>query len=275
MMQQMKHDKILLVSIVVLLSFNLTLLVFFPETHVLTIYGGNFLSIVTAGLAAFYMFRAVCAFKTFDRIKLSWFLIAASMLLDCVAETGYTVQRLVYNLDMNELFPGAFDYVWLFAYIPYIVGFSLIILGYKKSGLPMGNLKSYSVWVVGFSILILAVSYFLLIPIWNDPSLTGVQRFFYMVFPISDLITVVLAITLLYQVKHFGKGAITTTWLFMISGLMLFNIADLVYSYLTWLDLYESGNVIDVAWNVGYLCIALSGANQYRLIQRIQEGGRK
>lgn len=274
-MQQMKHDKILVVSIVVLLVFNLTLLVFFPETHSLPIYGGSFLSIVTSAFAAIYMFRAVRAFKTFDRVKLSWFLIALTMLLDCIAETGYTVQRLVFNLDMNELFPGAFDYLWLVAYIPTIVGFSLIILGYKRSGLPMGNLRSYSVWVVGFSILILVVSYFLLIPIWNDTTLTSIERFFYMIFPIADLLTVILAITLLYQVKHFGKGAITTTWLLMIVGLVLFTIADLVYSYLTWLDTYELGNVIDVAWNVGYLSIALSGSNQYRLIQRIQKGGRK
>ena len=274
-MQQMKHDKILVVSIVVLLVFNLTLLVFFPETHSLPIYGGSFLSIVTSAFAAIYMFRAVRAFKTFDRVKLSWFLIASTMLLDCIAETGYTVQRLVFNLDMNELFPGAFDYVWLVAYIPSIIGFSLIISGYKKSGLPMGNLKSYSLWIAGFTILILIVSYYLLIPIWNDAALTAIERFFYMIFPIADLLTVVLAITLLYQVKHFGKGAITTTWLFMIVGLMLFTIADLVYSYLTWLDTYELGNVIDVAWNVGYLSIALSGSNQYRLIQRIQKGGRK
>ena len=51
-MQQMKHDKILVVSIVVLLVFNLTLLVFFPETHSLPIYGGSFLSIVTSAFAA-------------------------------------------------------------------------------------------------------------------------------------------------------------------------------------------------------------------------------
>jgi hypothetical protein len=271
----MKHDKILIFSIVALLAFNLTLIGFFPDSHPVKIYGGSFLSIITSAFAAIYLFRTVCVFKSFDRVKLSWLLIAVTLLLDFIAETGYTIQRLVYNLDMNELYPSVFDYVWLLAYAPSIVGFSMIISGYKRSGLPMGNMKSYGLLVFCFSILVFLVAYFLLIPIWNDTSLTALERFFYIVFPIVDLILVVLVITLLYQVKHFGKGAITTTWLFMIAGLILFTFADLIYSYLTWLDTYELGSIVDVAWNVGYLSIALSGSNQYLLIKRIQEGGRK
>jgi hypothetical protein len=48
-------------------------------------------------------------------------------------------------------------------------------------------------------------------------------------------------------------------------------VGDLVYSYLSWEDLYGSGNLIDLAWNFGYLSIALAGLYQTELIKSLNE----
>jgi len=50
-------------------------------------------------------------------------------------------------------------------------------------------------------------------------------------------------------------------------------IADILYSYLSWVGLYGAANAstyIDVAWNAGYLLIGLGGIYQMELIQSCQ-----
>jgi uncharacterized membrane protein YhhN len=65
----------------------------------------------------------------------------------------------------------------------------------------------------------------------------------------------------------FGKGMISRSWKYLSIGLILFTLADLAYSYLSWKDLYGDGNLIDLAWHAGYLIIGLAGLNQRELIK--------
>ena len=68
-----------------------------------------------------------------------------------------------------------------------------------------------------------------------------------------------------------GSPAITTRGFGVAECEQLANlIADLLYSYLSWEDQYGSGNLIDLAWNSGYLMIGLSGLYQKELIESVK-----
>jgi hypothetical protein len=81
---------------------------------------------------------------------------------------------------------------------------------------------------------------------------------------------VIPAAILFYITSLFG-GTITRPWKYLTIGFISFTVADLLFSYLSWQDAYGSGNLIDVAWHLGYLIIGLSALYQRELIESINE----
>lgn len=170
----------------------------------------------------------------------------------------------------NEVFPTLADYIWCAAYVPLFAGLLVMFMGYKKSGFPLGNIKIYS--ILAPVIMLSVVIYFLLVPIINDAETPTVQKIFYLFYPIGDLFIVVPTMILMYITSLFGKGVISRPWKYLAVGFAFFTVADLLYSYLSWEGKYQTGNIIDVAWNTGYLLIGLSGLYQVELIESIEGG---
>ena len=113
------------------------------------------------------------------------------------------------------------------------------------------------------------LGYFLLIPIAQDPETNLLAKVFYFYYPIADLLVVVPAAILMYITSLFGRSLISMPWRMMALGFLLFTIADMLYSYLGWNDVYGNGNLIDVLWHSGYLFIGLSGLYQKELLDSI------
>jgi len=195
-------------------------------------------------------------------------------LLNFFAETTYGALDIVFGVDVNEVYPTIADYIWCTAYIPLFAGLVIMFTGYRKTGFPMGNIKVYSILAPLMLVILSAVVYFLLIPIINDGETKPIEKVFYLFYPIGDLFIVIPTVILMYITSLFGKGIISRPWKYLAISFAFFTVADLLYSYLSWLDKYESGNIIDIAWNVGYLLIGLSGLYQIELIESI-EGGAK
>jgi uncharacterized membrane protein YhhN len=78
----------------------------------------------------------------------------------------------------------------------------------------------------------------------------------------------------MYITSLFGKGIISKPWKYLAFGFICFTLADLIYSYLSWQEKYDIGNPIDIAWNMGYLLIGLSGLYQWELIDSINGGSK-
>jgi uncharacterized membrane protein YhhN len=75
----------------------------------------------------------------------------------------------------------------------------------------------------------------------------------------------------MYITNLFGGGTISRPWKYLAFGFILFTIADLLYSYLGWQDLYGNGNLIDLAWHAGYLFIGLAGLYQRELVDSLKK----
>jgi hypothetical protein len=267
----MKNFKRLSFFSVVFILLNIIAYLFIPKNSQLLLYISDLLPVLTSGIAVAFLLKAFIAFKTCDSAKIAWLLILFGMVLNFLAESVYAFYELVLAIDMNELYPSLADYIWSLAYLPLIIGFAIVIHEYRKSDLPMGNVKSYSFVIAGLILLVVIVGYFLISPIVRDSEIDNTAKFFYIIYPVADLILVILIISLRYMVQHLGDGNISDIWRLMIIGFISMTLADLLYSYLSWMNMYDSGNFIDIAWNAGYLFIALAAVKQRQLIRFIRK----
>jgi hypothetical protein len=85
-------------------------------------------------------------------------------------------------------------------------------------------------------------------------------------------LVVIMASLILYITSLFRNGIITKPWRYMALAFFFFTISDLLFSYLSWLDKYGNGNLIDVGWNLGYLLAGLAGVYQITLLNSMKEG---
>ena len=268
----MKKTKNLWYFIGILVLFNLVMyLTKWGGEKVLT-FVSDLLPVLCSLVSSVSLFSAFRKFKGFDAAKTAWFMIFIGITLDFIAETTYAALELVFSVDVNEVFPTIADYFWCVAYLPLFIGLIIMFLGYRRSGLPLGRVKLYGILSPVVLVLLSVVIYFLLIPIIKDPETETIAKIFYLYYPIGDLFLVIPTLILMYISSLFGKGTISKPWKYLAFGFISITIADLLYSYLGWLELYGSGNPIDIGWNVGYLLIGLSGLYQMQLMESIEGG---
>jgi hypothetical protein len=236
------------------------------------LYVSDLLPVICSFVSSISLFLAFRAFKEWDLAKTAWLMIFTGITLSFLAESTYAALEIIFSVDVNAITPTIADYIWCAGYIPMFIGLIIMYVGYKKSGFLMGKTKLYTILSPIILILFSAVVYYLLIPIIKDTETKTITKFFYLFYPIGDLFLVLPTLVLMYITSLFGKGIISKPWKYLALGFICFTVADLIYSYLSWLDIYKSGNIIDVAWNVGYLLIGLSGLYQMELIESINGG---
>jgi hypothetical protein len=261
----MKKTKLLwiLTGFILLVNF----IVYMAAGNQVLLYVSDLLPVLCSLIAIYGVYCAYKGFKTFDFVKVAWLLILAGLILDFFAESIYGILEIGFSMDMNNTFPSLADYFWCSGYIAYFLGLILMFNGYRKSGFPMGNIKVYAFLSLLFTLLSVTVIYFLLIPILNDGETKIISKVFYLYYPISDIITVSMAMILLYIISQFGKGLITMPLKMLALGFFCFSVSDLLYSYLGWKDAYGNGNLIDM----GYLLIGISGLYQKELVDSVKE----
>lgn len=231
----------------------------------------NVFAVVCSFIAVLGLFTAINSFRKFDSTKLCWGLLFIGILFYFFAEAIYAVLEVVLGIDMEVMFPSWADYFWLIGYIPLVIGMAIMIYWYKKSSFPLGNIRFYQLLIFLFIISVIVLFYTLLIPIAKDIQLSLAARFVYIFYPAADLLLLIEAVILIYIISLFGGGIISKPWKYISIGFTLITLADIFYSYLNWHGKYGTGNIIDVAWNLGYLLIGLAGIYQKELMESFRK----
>ncbi len=232
----------------------------------------DLLPVVSSLLALVCLAMAFSAFRTLDFIKVSWILLFTGIFLFFLGESTYAYQEIVLKREINELFPSISDIFWCAGYAPLFLSLAIILGGYGRSGLPMKKTGSLGLVILFFIVLCSAIFYYLLIPLVKDPEPELLTKFFSLFYPIADLALAGAALALMYITGLIGRGSLSVPWKYISLGFILFTVADLAYSYLIYIGRYGNGSFIDIAFNSGYLFIALSAAHQKRVIE--SAGGR-
>ena len=104
--------------------------------------------------------------------------------------------------------------------------------------------------IVGVVVLIISF-YYVLWPILSDTGVGTTTKFLDLIYPVSDLILIFIA---MYVFSIYGEGLMSKAWLLLTGGFVFSGIADTYFSYLTWMELYETNYfAVDLLWAVSYL----------------------
>jgi hypothetical protein len=265
----MKKTKFLWLFTALILLVNL--IIYLTTSDKVLLYFSDLLPVLCSFVAFSCIYLAFKGFKSYDFVKIAWLLILVGTLLDFLAESTYGIMEIGFKVDMNETFPSLADIFWCSSYIAYFLGLFMLFNGYRKSGFPIGNIKMIALLSLLFTILCVTIIYLLLVPIIQDGETKITTKVVSLYYPIGDILTVSMAVILLYFISQFGKGLITMPWKMLAIGFFCFSVSDLLYSYLDWKDLYGSGNLIDLGWHLGYLLIGIAGLYQRELIDSVKE----
>lgn len=270
----MKNSDKLLLFTGVLLFINIFVYISKIGGDQVLMYFSDGLPVICSIISSLCLLSAVKEFRHSDHTRTFWLMFFIGIGLFFIAESIYAILEIAFRMDMNTNFPSIADFFWCGAYIPMFIGLLMMLQGYRNSGFPMGETKMR----IFLSVAILAVSFvvfmFILVPIIKDEETTSVAKFFYLFYPVADILIVIPVILLVYITSLFGRGAVSKPWKFLALGFIGFAVADLLYSYLSWRDLYGNGNLIDLAWNFGYLAIGIAGLKQKELMMSLNESSK-
>lgn len=204
-------------------------------------------------IAASAAFVALCyllrILKLQDSTAKKWVFLTAGVFLFLLGEVSWLVCEVVLGVDP---FPSIADIFWLAGYIPFLIGLIIAIRETRVSLLSARTLFLFM--VIGCVIAVSLV--FLIQPIFKSTEISLVEKLLDLAYPLLDLILIILTLVLLIL---YEKGSLGKPWLIILASFMLFTTADLLFSYFTWMDVYERFPycLIDLFWIAAYLAISL------------------
>jgi hypothetical protein len=218
---------------------------------------------IIAALSAFSQWRRETGEKTTRRV---WLGMATGLFLWAIAEVVWWIYAV---LRQENPYPSTADLFFIAGFIPLLYG---LIVRYRST-LARPSWQQLAL-ISSISILVGAVIHWLIgVPIIQDfdphRMLESVLNILY---PVLDFVLFILVL-LIYSAY---ERDYSLPWRIIAIALAFMSFSDLLFSYLTWNDLYYPGGksnlltgLSDFAYNYAYLTLAF-GIYTYRLVYETQ-----
>jgi hypothetical protein len=182
------------------------------------------------------------------QLRLFWWLLAGACGAWTLGETSWAVYDLVLHEPVQV--PSWADLGYLTG-IPLAVA-ALVCHPAMRGG---GTQKARAVLdglIVATAVLFLSWTV-VLGPLWRSTDLSRLGGLVAIAYPFGD---VVIIFFIVLAIRGMATGDRLELWC-LFGGLLAIALSDSVYTYLTGVKGYESGNLIDTGWFAGYLGISL------------------
>ncbi|MCD6547272.1 MAG: hypothetical protein J7K22_01820 [Nanoarchaeota archaeon] len=204
--------------------------------------------IIIPSIAAYLMYKVINLTKLSSSEGKVWLFLLIGMVLWLVGEAIWFYYETI--LDVYP-FPSVADISFLLGYVFVLIGlfveYNNVVkqIANKKYLLPLFTL------LLSFAILYKILIYPIAISDYEILS-----KIVSLGYPIFDLF---LIFGSLLFVECFRGAKLSKTWMLLLTGFALTAIADIVFSYLDWYELYESFYILsDIPWLLGYAVIAIA-----------------
>ena len=229
---------------------HLILLAFFEdEEWVLAI--GDLLLIVTAGLAAAGLLYA--ARHQEGRSKRAWTVMGVAMIFNTFGELSWAVLEIIFH---QYPFPSVGDFGYLMFYPLFAAGILLLPEVPLSSRERLKILLDAAIVIVSAALIFWV---FLIAPIVASEEALTLELVISAAYPVMDLVLFFALMELLFR-KLDSPGR-TPAFLLAIS-MVLFLIADAIFSIQIQAGVYISGGLLDTVWIASNLMIGLAGVLQ-------------
>ena len=189
------------------------------------------------------------------RLKLGWGAIALAMFAYALGDATWAVLEVGFT---TAPFPSIADGFYL-AYFPIALVGVYFLLDKPGRGELVKRIIDISMIMVA---AILGLSNYLIGPmIKSQTGVVVLAQSILLAYPVGDLVLLAALLMLIYDLPEKQIKA-PVYWLG--AGLLAMIVSDSIYSYQTLLGTYASGDVLDLGWILGTVCIGLAGLAQWR-----------
>ena len=249
-MRNNRYFRIAVILAISIVAAHLAVVAFIEDRETMLSLSDTLLA-MTAGLAAACLLYA--AWHLEGRSRRAWTVLAIAMIFDAFGEGSWAIIEIV--LHKNP-FPSIADAGYLMFYPLFAVG---ILLLPDEPLLPRERLKIFLDAAIVMVSATLVFWVFLIAPIVASTEALTLELVISAAYPIMDLVLFFALMGLLFR-KLYSPGRIPA--LLLALGMVLFLIADAVFSIQTQNGTYLSGGILDTVWITSNLLIGLAGLLQ-------------
>jgi hypothetical protein len=226
------------------------------------LYLGGVTKLAALMLGGLFALRVAARFGVGNASRTAFRLLAAWLLLWALGQACLGWYQWV--LCESTPFPSLADALFVLGYTCLVAGFALLMRAYLGSGLALGSAREY----VRLALLVVMAAgvtgYVVLMPIVRSGG-TPLELALNLAYPAFDLVALVPAALLMRVTFRLRGGAVFRVWALVLSGFLAMALGDVLYAYLTMLDVHAVDPLIDVAFIAGYGLVARGMYEQHLL----------
>lgn len=177
-----------------------------------------------------------------------------------LGETTWGIYEIV--LGVEKPVASVADIFWIIGYPLFFTGLYYV---FKVSSVPL-NKKRF----VALSVVLILVTYYLIglaIPNLIDEKISLVEKVSTAGYVIGDMILLLAVIVI---ITYLFGGKFAKSWNIILLAIFMSTIADIYY--MNFLDVYETGSLIDILWNLDYILLALGFFYHRETIKNVMSG---
>ena len=194
------------------------------------------------------IFCALAGARQTGALRRFWWLLAAAAGAWTIGELTWSSYELILHRDVP---------VPSWADVSYIAGYPLAVAALlSHPAMHRGGTRKIRSALDGLVLAtaLLFLSWTLVLgSLWHDSDLTTLGGLVSIAYPFCDVVLVFFVVLVVRRITGRERVAI---WC-LLGGLLATGLADTTYLYLTQIDAYASGHLVDTAWVAGYLGIGL------------------
>lgn len=200
---------------------------------------------ITAGIASLVISKGYSTSITSKVFQRGFLCLGIALFFTATGDFIYFIY------DVDNTYPSIAD-IFYFPFYPLVIIHLLLNIRFFKYDFPKVLLKEKKdlTWLIAIPSVIF-IFYIML----NYDLSISVETL------LSDYYVAIVAISLslsVYAVKIFKEGALGKPWILLLFGILIFDVADVVYYHLESLNSYDALNPINMLWNIGYMIIFYS-----------------
>jgi hypothetical protein len=231
-------------------------------TATVRLYVGGVCKLSALVLGAYYGWRVAARFSPKNPSRRPWQALAVWLSTWSAGQACLGWYQWI--LAESTPFPSVADPFWVFGYLSMVVGFALLLRAYVSSGLAFGSGRGYAVLGGLVASAALLVGYVVLAPIVSAGG-TPLELALNLAYPLLDLVALVPAALLMRITFQLRGGSVFRVWALLLGGFVAMAVGDVLYAYLTMLDVHAVDAVIDVSFIAGYGLAARGIYEQHRV----------
>lgn len=214
-------------------------------------------SVVIVALCATAVFLSANTLRRGERLRTTWTLVGMGVMSFAIGDLTWTVIEV--GLGREVPYPGLPDLFYIAEYVFLAWALVRLVSGFRGLVDLKGPILVASVVSLG---ALAALWMTLLHPyVIADSSVSTAEKILSSFYPTADIVLLGLpTLVALLLVARMGAGVLARPWYAVAVGVLLLALSDATFSWMSAIQGYEGGAIVDYGWMVAHVMIAFGAS---------------